>query len=108
MIADIDGVEDGLGKRHGEIIAGSGGYFLHAMNYQAVESTGFPRMLGGWIISSSAVADLDAAVAALHADGIETGTIADCAAGRPGLRVCVFNDPEGNRLELMQGYRDQG
>jgi hypothetical protein len=24
-----------------------------------------------------------------------------------GMKVCFFNDPEGNRLELMEGYQDQ-
>ena len=25
----------------------------------------------------------------------------------PGLSVCFFDDPDGNPLELMQGYQDQ-
>ena len=53
------------------------------------------------------VPDLEAAVSDLHAAGIETEPIADCAAVVPGLRVCFFTDPEGNRIELMQGYEDQ-
>ena len=53
------------------------------------------------------VPDLDAAVAALQADGIATDKIIDCSAVVPGMRVCFFNDPDGNRLELMQGYKDQ-
>ena len=53
------------------------------------------------------VPDLEKALAVLKADGIATGEIVDCAAVVPGLRVSFFNDPDGNRLELMQGYQDQ-
>ena len=53
------------------------------------------------------VPDLKLAIAALQADSIAMGEIIDCAAAVPGLRVCFFNDPDGNQLELMQGYRDQ-
>lgn len=53
------------------------------------------------------VADLDEAVAGLRAEGIETGGIIDCSDVVAGLRVCFFDGLEGNRLELMQGYRDQ-
>jgi len=52
------------------------------------------------------VADLPAAVAALNADGIETDPVIDCSGIAPGMRVCFFDDPEGNRLELIEGYRD--
>jgi glyoxylase I family protein len=53
------------------------------------------------------VPDLDKAVAALKADGIQTDAIIDCSSLVQGLRVCFFNDREGNRTELMQGYVDQ-
>ena len=53
------------------------------------------------------VPDLDAAIAALKSDGIEVGNIADCSSIVPGMRVCFFKDPDGNWLELMQGYADQ-
>lgn len=53
------------------------------------------------------VPDLEAAVAALKKDGIQPEAIIDCAPAVPGLRVCFFDDPDGNRLELMQGYRDE-
>lgn len=52
------------------------------------------------------VSDLDGAVAGLRSDGIETGKIIDCSDAVRGLRVCFLKDPDGNRLELMQGYRD--
>ena len=53
------------------------------------------------------VPDLEKAIAALKADGIATGVIIDCSSVVHGLRVCFFNDPDGNQLELMQGYQDQ-
>jgi glyoxylase I family protein len=54
------------------------------------------------------VPDLDKALAALQADGIKTEQIADCSSILPGFRVCFFKDADGNWLELMQGYRDEG
>ncbi|MEI6211004.1 MAG: VOC family protein [bacterium] len=54
-----------------------------------------------------AVDDLDAAVRAIQADGIATDEIIDCSSIVNGLRICFFNDPDGNRVELMQGFQDQ-
>ena len=54
-----------------------------------------------------AVDDLDAAVRAIQADGIATDEIIDCSSIVNGLRICFFNDPDGNRIELMQGFQDQ-
>lgn len=34
-------------------------------------------------------------------------SVIDCAKVVEGLRGCFFNDPDGNILELMQGYQDQ-
>lgn len=53
------------------------------------------------------VGDLDAAVAALHDDGYETEPLIDCSHVVEGMRICFFQDRDGNRLELMQGYADQ-
>ena len=53
------------------------------------------------------VDDLDAVVAGLNADGIETDPVRDCSRFVPGMRVCFFNDPEGNRIELAEGYKDE-
>ena len=53
------------------------------------------------------VPDLEAAIASLKADGIEVEDIIDCSSILEGFRVCFFNDPDGNRLELMEGYKDQ-
>ena len=52
------------------------------------------------------VEDLETVVIDLQADGIETDAIIDCSSVVSGLRVCFFNDPDGNRIELMEGYRD--
>lgn len=52
-IADLDG--DGLA----EIIAGSGGYLLHAFNHLGREPRGWPKFTGHWISASAAVGDID-------------------------------------------------
>lgn len=52
------------------------------------------------------VPDIDAAVKNLNADDIRTGDVIDCSSSVPGLRVCFFPDPEGNQIEIMQGYKD--
>jgi len=54
-----------------------------------------------------AVSDLEATLAALQADGLPTDNIIDCGAIVPGMRVCFLHDPEGNRIELVQGYKDE-
>jgi len=52
------------------------------------------------------VPDIEAKVAEVSAAGIETQSIIDCSSVVPGLRICFFRDPEGNLLELMQGWSD--
>lgn len=52
-IADINGDD------YPEMITGSGAYFLHAADGCGVEPKGWPKFTGGWIISTSAVGDLD-------------------------------------------------
>ena len=53
------------------------------------------------------VPDLDKAMAGLHADGIATEPVIDCSGIVPGMRICFLHDPDGNRIELMQGYQDE-
>lgn len=53
------------------------------------------------------VHDIEAVVAGLQADGVATDEIKDCSKHCEGMSVCFFNDPDGNRIELMQGYRDE-
>ena len=42
-----------------EVIVGSGGYLVHAWNYQGVEPAGWPKQTGGWIIASVGIGDFD-------------------------------------------------
>jgi len=42
----------------------------------------------------------------LKQDGIEPGPVVDCSDQVPGLKVCFFKDPEGNTIELMEGWQD--
>lgn len=53
------------------------------------------------------VDDIEAAVTRLETEGVQTEGIIDCSSVIPGMKVCFFHDPEGNRIELMQGYEDQ-
>lgn len=53
------------------------------------------------------VPDLDPVLAALRADGIEPDRIHEIPHVAPGARIAFFRDPEGNIVELMQGYRDE-
>jgi MYXO-CTERM domain-containing protein len=51
--ADVDG--DG----YPEVLLGSGGYYLHAWDACGKEAEGFPKFLGGWIITSVGAGDID-------------------------------------------------
>lgn len=53
------------------------------------------------------VEDLEAKILEIQAEGLEVDPIVDCSAVTPGLRVAFFRDPEGNVVELMQGWRDE-
>jgi glyoxylase I family protein len=53
------------------------------------------------------VPKLEPVLEALRADGIEPDAIIDVGHHLPGLRIVFFRDPEGNNLELMEGYRDE-
>jgi glyoxylase I family protein len=53
------------------------------------------------------VDDIERSVAELAGAGHEMGPIVDCGGVTPGLRICFFKDPEGNVIELMQGWRDE-
>ena len=53
------------------------------------------------------VADLEDFVKKLNSKGIVTEHIIDYSHVIPGFRICFFSDPEGNRIEIMEGYKDQ-
>ena len=52
-IADVDG--DG----RSEVLAGSGGYWVHGWRADGTEAKGFPKLTGGWVTASVAVGDMD-------------------------------------------------
>jgi glyoxylase I family protein len=43
----------------------------------------------------------------LATEGIEPHYRRDCDDICPGLRIAFFRDPEGNIVELMEGYKDE-
>jgi glyoxylase I family protein len=51
--------------------------------------------------------DLEGAKARLEADGYKTEPVIDCSQFVPGMKIFFFNDKEGNRIELMQGWKDE-
>jgi glyoxylase I family protein len=53
------------------------------------------------------VPDLEAKVKELAAAGYDLDPIIDCSGITPGMAVCFFRDPEGNVLELLQGWQDE-
>ena len=53
------------------------------------------------------VADVEAKAAQLEAAGVDIDPVIDCGDVLPGLSVCFFRDPEGNVVELMEGWQDQ-
>ena len=52
------------------------------------------------------VPKLEPVLQALRDDGIEPDPIIDAGNVIPGCRICFFRDPEGNIVELMEGYHD--
>jgi len=67
---------------------------------QSVQPLGFQHM-------AFEVDDIEEAIMKLNADGVKTENIIDCSSIVKGMRICFFHDPDGNRLELMEGYKDQ-
>ena len=53
------------------------------------------------------VPKLEPVLEALSADGIEPDRIINGDHVVPGCRIVFFRDPEGNILELMEGYQDE-
>ena len=53
-MADVDGDD------YPEVLVGTGGYYLRAVDACGNEAEGFPKFTGQWIIPAPAVGDLDA------------------------------------------------
>jgi len=53
------------------------------------------------------VPKLEPKIAELKADGVEVGPIEDCSQHVEGQRICFFNDPDGNSIELLEKWEDQ-
>jgi glyoxylase I family protein len=53
------------------------------------------------------VPKLEPVLEALIADGIDTDPIREVPQLAPGARIVFVRDPEGNIIELMEGYRDE-
>lgn len=53
------------------------------------------------------VPKLEPFIERLKADGIEPEPIIELGELLPGCRIVFFRDPEGNILELMEGYSDE-
>jgi hypothetical protein len=52
-------VADVSGDAYPEVMLGTGGYYLRAMDACGIEAPGFPKFTGQWMVSSPAVGDLD-------------------------------------------------
>lgn len=53
------------------------------------------------------VPSLEEAIAKLQSAGVQPDPIIDLGGKVPGWRVCFFRDPEGNVIELVQGWQDE-
>ncbi len=60
----------------------------------------------GYLHLAFEVDNLEVFINQLNADNIQTGEIHDCSFAVEGMCVCFFKDPEGNIIEIMQGYKD--
>jgi hypothetical protein len=52
-IADLDG------DARPEVVSGSGGYLVHAVDHRGLEPPGWPKFTGHWLAASPAVGDVD-------------------------------------------------
>lgn len=80
--------------------------FSASVQGQAADGRGGPQAVGFAHLAID-VPDIEAAVEEIRRrDGIEAEAIIDCSQIAPGMKVCFFHDLEGNRIELMENYRD--
>jgi MYXO-CTERM domain-containing protein len=81
-------VADITGDNYPEVLLGTGGYFVHAVDACGCEATNWPKFTGGWIIATPAVGDIDGDhklevvtgtrdgyLYAWHTQGTDTGVI---------------------------------
>ena len=73
---------------------------------QTAEAMGGEQVVGFKHLAFN-VPKLEPAISALQADGIEPDPIINLGHVIPGFRIVFFRDPEGNILELMEGYQDE-
>ena len=52
-------VADITGDDYPEVVLGTGGYFVHAVDACGCEAAGWPKFTDGWITSTPAVGDID-------------------------------------------------
>jgi glyoxylase I family protein len=64
------------------------------------QDVGFKHMCFG-------VQDVEVKRAELLEAGVDIDEVIDCGDVVAGLKVCFFRDPEGNVVELMEGWGDQ-
>jgi glyoxylase I family protein len=89
----------------------AGGVYLEL--FHSTEARPSPKVLGagpdysGFRHLAFKVDDLDATLAALGADAPTTLGPVDMSGLIPGMRVAWVSDPEGNIVELNQGYVDE-
>ena len=84
-----------------------GGMCIELFQAPAGAAAAAPASGAGYKHLAFEVPSVDAAVARLRDDGMAPDPVSDCSAIVPGMKVCFFQDPDGNRVELMQGYRDE-
>jgi hypothetical protein len=52
-------IADVTGDGYPEVIMGTGGYFVHAVDACGREPAGWPKFTGGWVMATPAVGDID-------------------------------------------------
>jgi hypothetical protein len=52
-------VADVTGDDYPEVLTGTGGYFVHAVDACGREAQGWPKLTGGWVVATPAVGDVD-------------------------------------------------
>jgi glyoxylase I family protein len=71
------------------------------------EHTGGEQVIGFEHLAFD-VPKLEPVLEALRTENVEIGPIIDIGQHIAGCRVCFFRDPEGNNIELIEGYHDEG